>query len=77
MLAQSFAQGTQDSIALLFIDNDNFKEINDRHGHAAGDAVLLEMAKRLRQALNQHDFVSRLSGDEFAIIVKILKIIMI
>lgn len=70
MLAQSFAQGTQDSIALLFIDNDNFKEINDRHGHAAGDAVLLEMAKRLRQALNQHDFVSRLGGDEFAIIVK-------
>lgn len=70
MLAQSFAQGTQDSIALLFIDNDNFKEINDRHGHAAGDAMLLEMAKRLRQSLHQHDFVSRLGGDEFAIIVK-------
>lgn len=55
--------------ALIFIDNNNFKGINDKYGHLVGDAVLKEMAIRLRQSIRQHDFVARLSGDEFAIII--------
>lgn len=56
--------------ALIFIDNNNFKAINDRYGHQAGDAVLKEMAVRLKQSTRQSDFVARLSGDEFAIILQ-------
>lgn len=56
-------------IALLFIDANNFKVVNDQYGHQAGDAVLKEMATRLKQNIRQDDFVARLSGDEFAIIL--------
>lgn len=59
----------QNSFALLFLDNDNFKEINDTFGHQTGDAVLKEMANRLRQALRHNDFIARLGGDEFAILL--------
>ena len=59
----------REHIALFFIDNNNFKDINDQYGHLAGDAVLQEMAKRLKSNLRQHDFITRLGGDEFAIIV--------
>lgn len=55
--------------ALLFIDNDNFKYINDKHGHQAGDAVLIEMSERLRQSLRHDDFIARLGGDEFAVLL--------
>lgn len=55
--------------ALIFIDNDNFKSINDKYGHLVGDAVLQEMALRLKKNTRQSDFVARLSGDEFAIIL--------
>lgn len=61
---------TQKNAALIFIDNDNFKAINDSYGHLVGDAVLREMAKRLQENTRQSDFVARLSGDEFAIILK-------
>ena len=57
------------SSALLFIDNNNFKAINDQYGHLAGDEVLKEMAQRLRNNIRQGDFVARLGGDEFAIIL--------
>ncbi|MDM1249054.1 diguanylate cyclase domain-containing protein [Acinetobacter sichuanensis] len=60
---------TKQQIALLFIDTNNFKVINDQYGHQAGDAVLKEMAARLKQNIRQDDFVARLSGDEFAIIL--------
>jgi diguanylate cyclase len=65
-----FAQA-QDSnpMALLFIDNDHFKQINDTYGHAAGDHILIEMGKRLVARLRQNDFVARLGGDEFAVIL--------
>lgn len=56
-------------IALLFIDTNHFKTINDQYGHQAGDAVLKEMAHRLQKNIRQDDFVARLSGDEFAIIL--------
>lgn len=59
--------------ALLFIDNNNFKEINDKYGHLAGDAVLQEMAKRLNSRIRHDDFVARLGGDEFAVILKSIK----
>jgi diguanylate cyclase (GGDEF)-like protein len=55
--------------ALIFIDNNKFKVINDQYGHLAGDAVLKEMASRLKLSVRQEDFIARLGGDEFAIIL--------
>jgi diguanylate cyclase (GGDEF)-like protein len=55
--------------ALLYIDLDGFKRINDGHGHAAGDAVLIEAAKRMRSVSRQQDAIFRLGGDEFMILV--------
>lgn len=63
-------QTTRKQTALIFIDNNNFKMINDKYGHQIGDAVLKEMALRLKQNIRQNDFVARLGGDEFAIIIK-------
>lgn len=56
--------------ALIFIDNNQFKRINDQYGHPAGDAVLIEMAQRLKSRIRQHDFIARLGGDEFAILLE-------
>jgi len=74
----SFQQALQQSVqsgqagghafAVLCIDLDHFKEINDTLGHAAGDAVLRETASRLQEATRQGDRVARLGGDEFAIL---------
>ncbi|WP_111860336.1 sensor domain-containing diguanylate cyclase [Acinetobacter sp. CFCC 10889] len=70
VLVSSFKNTSEKQpIALLFIDTNNFKVINDQYGHQAGDAVLKEMAIRLKQNIRQDDFVARLSGDEFAIIL--------
>lgn len=55
--------------ALLFIDVDRFKAINDRFGHAIGDAVLVTLAGRLRHSVNRKDLVARLSGDEFVVLL--------
>ncbi len=54
--------------AVLFIDLDNFKWINDTYGHEAGDALLVEVGERLRLCVRVNDFVARLGGDEFAVI---------
>jgi len=56
-------------LAVIMIDVDHFKRVNDTHGHAAGDAVLIEFARRLRNSVRAPDIVARLSGDEFAIMV--------
>ncbi len=55
-------------LAVLALDLDGFKAINDRFGHPAGDATLLEVANRLRQIIRRSDLVARLGGDEFAVI---------
>lgn len=54
---------------ILFIDVDRFKSINDRHGHVVGDAVLVELAKRISGAVRTSDIVARLGGDEFAVLL--------
>jgi two-component system, chemotaxis family, CheB/CheR fusion protein len=57
------------TVAVLWIDLDGFKQVNDRYGHQAGDAALREVAGRLQQLIRRHDAVGRLGGDEFAILV--------
>lgn len=59
----------QRRFSLLYLDLDNFKTINDSFGHAAGDALLKEVAARLNSTRRDVDFIARLSGDEFCIIV--------
>ncbi|WP_440487473.1 diguanylate cyclase domain-containing protein [Serratia ureilytica] len=56
-------------LAVLFIDGDRFKEVNDSYGHAAGDAVLTTIAGRIRAQLRETDLVARLGGDEFAVLL--------
>ena len=70
-LGRALAQARQSSsgVGVLFLDVDRFKLVNDTHGHAVGDAVLIEFGKRLRGAVRATDMVARLGGDEFAILL--------
>ncbi len=63
------ARTFNERFALLLIDLDNFKQVNDTIGHDAGDKVLVETANRLRECVREYDCVARLGGDEFAIIL--------
>ena len=57
--------------AILFIDLDDFKEINDTLGHDAGDAVLIEMTRRLKKCAEKSDIVARIGGDEFVVLLNL------
>jgi diguanylate cyclase (GGDEF)-like protein/PAS domain S-box-containing protein len=56
-------------LALLYIDLDGFKRVNDRGGHAAGDRLLRELAGRMQRAVGQNDLVARVGGDEFVVLL--------
>jgi len=61
------------SVALLYLDLDNFKNVNDTFGHDVGDQLLIEFSKRLSSTLRQIDVISRIGGDEFCIIIDDIK----
>ncbi len=64
------ANRTQKSFALLFIDLDGFKKVNDTFGHAVGDTLLSMIADRIKQCLRRSDSIARIGGDEFTVILE-------
>jgi diguanylate cyclase (GGDEF)-like protein len=66
------AEPTRQSLALMYIDLDGFKRINDTHGHAIGDEMLRMVAARLTRAMRADDVVGRLGGDEFAALLSVV-----
>ncbi|MEJ5895242.1 GGDEF domain-containing protein [Aquabacterium sp. G14] len=66
--ALASAQRHGQRVALLFLDLDRFKEINDTQGHAIGDRALIEIARRFQAALREEETLARLAGDEFVVI---------
>lgn len=71
-LPQAIARSRQSGqpMAVLFMDIDHFKQVNDTHGHDAGDSLLVEFANRLRTSLRHTDLVARLAGDEFVVVLE-------
>jgi len=71
-LSQTLAetQRSGEQFALIMLDINDFKQVNDRYGHSAGDKVLTELGRRLRQAVRESDFAGRLGGDEFIILAR-------
>jgi diguanylate cyclase (GGDEF)-like protein/PAS domain S-box-containing protein len=66
--ARGLGRRTSDKTAVLYLDLDDFKPVNDLHGHTLGDRVLVEVAGRLRLTVRPTDLIARLGGDEFAIL---------
>lgn len=75
-LGQELAAVTRKGVhgAILFLDLDNFKSLNDTRGHDAGDQLLVEVARRLRAAVREGDIVGRLGGDEFVVLLQDLSV---
>ncbi|NJK40157.1 MAG: EAL domain-containing protein [Acaryochloridaceae cyanobacterium SU_2_1] len=69
-LLHAFKENPSERFAVLFIDLDRFKRINDSLGHYVGDQLLQQVAKRLQQCLRPFDLIARIGGDEFAILLK-------
>ncbi len=65
------SQRNSTSVAVLFIDLDNFKEVNDRYGHLIGDQLLVAAGERMRQHLRASDTAGRMGGDEFVVLLEI------
>jgi diguanylate cyclase (GGDEF)-like protein len=72
-LAIERSKRSQKPFAAVMIDLNNFKSINDTHGHAAGDEVLVVMGKRLLETVRASDTVSRLGGDEFVLVIEAIE----
>ena len=68
-LAMSASKRSQRHGALLFLDLDNFKPLNDTHGHGVGDLLLIEVAERLKACVREADTVARFGGDEFVVLL--------
>ncbi len=66
----SRARRNERGIGILFADVDRFKGVNDQYGHAVGDAILMEVAKRLQACVRRHDTVVRFAGDEFVVVLE-------
>jgi diguanylate cyclase (GGDEF)-like protein len=64
------AKRASTKVAVLFVDMDRFKNINDSLGHDAGDILLIEVANRLSDVLRGNDSIGRLGGDEFLVVVE-------
>ncbi|OHD86245.1 bifunctional diguanylate cyclase/phosphodiesterase [Sulfuricurvum sp. RIFCSPLOWO2_12_FULL_43_24] len=69
-LDSRFEHATQTPFALLFLDLDNFKNINDTMGHEIGDKILIEVSNRIKKTTGRYDFCARFGGDEFVILLQ-------
>lgn len=68
-MALGRAHRRSDGLALLFVDIDDFKNINDQFGHAAGDKLLADFARRIQDVLREDDTIARMGGDEFVVLL--------
>lgn len=68
--ARNRVDDADEQLAVLFLDLDGFKDINDRHGHDAGDQLLRQVAERLRHTVRPHDPLCRFGGDEFLVLIQ-------